>query len=281
MPNENEASTTTTTPPSVQTPGTPAPAPAETPPGVTTQADGSHVVPPSAFGKIKDQAFQKGKRAAMSEFEEQLKAAGFSNMGEMFTALAKAKAGTGAPKPAGQTQRGAAGRRQPPPARQPGEDAKAARERQRIERERAELQAQAKTETNRRKRLEQQLQAQQARHQLEIMAIRQGVRGDAVDYAVALILKQIEGKKPEELEKFDEAEAIGALKKSHAFLFGNPVAPEPEAANTGPRSSAPAAAPSPENVANAGAAAAKVDVRKMSPQEYREYMKKRGLAAPA
>ena len=126
------------------------------------------------------------------------------------------------------------------------------------------------------KQLQRQLDAQQAEADLRLAAVRAGVQD--VDYALHLLRKELRGKSPEELAKFDEGRWFSdELRKRAPYVFGE----RQEPATTGPAAAGAPKAPPPNAAAAANGASKQVDVKKMSRQEYQEYLRKKGYNDPS
>jgi hypothetical protein len=128
-----------------------------------------------------------------------------------------------------------------------------------------------KNETDGRKELQRQLDAKEAEMELREAAITRGIKDS--DYAIRLLTRSLEGKTEEELAKFDHGKFFDDLRGTHPYLFGEVVKP----ATTGTGAGAPAA-PKPADAAAADAQNGRTDATKMTAEEYRAHLAKRGLA---
>jgi len=240
----------------------PASAPAEPlPQGMAPGKDGRvQVLSQSAFKRLKDEARDKGRKEALSTFA---KDAGFTNVDDLQKALAGLK---NPPAPV------------TPEARPPAEATNTPKTGDKWDRERVQLQRQiddlsrrVKTETEGRKEIQRQLDAKEAEMELRESAVINGIKDP--DYAIRLLTRALESKSEEELAKFDHGKFFSELRSSHPYLFNEVVKP----ATTGNGAGAPAA-PKPAEAAAAAAQAGKVDATKMTAEEYRAHLAKRGLA---
>jgi len=245
--------------------------PAESmPQGMQQGKDGRvQVLSQSAFKRLKDEARDKGRKEALSTFA---KDAGFTTVDDLQKALAGLK-NPAAPAPTPEVR---------PPAETPGNGNgnnpktgdKWDRERVQLQRQIDDLARRAKTETEGRKELQRQLDAKEAEMELKVAAIGHGIKdSDAASFAVMLLTKSLEGKSDEEMAKFDHDKYFVELRTSHPYLFGEVVKP----ATTGNGAGAPAA-PKPADAAASAAQNGKVDATKMTPEEYRAHLARRGLA---
>lgn len=236
----------------------------------------SVVLPREAFNSRLQAAIERGKRAALSEMEEQAKAQGFTSLQDMFATIAALKKGR-----AGADGRGEEGSREgdQPATREaereqqrarPRSEARALRELERERNARESERRQRLSEERRRKDLERRLEAEQGERALREQAIMAGVKD--IDYAVTLLRRSIDGKTEEELKGFDEGKFFSDLREKHPYLFGEVVRP----ATTGTGSRAPSA-PAPGQVTRGAAESGQVDARKMNDAEFRAHMARRGL----
>jgi hypothetical protein len=241
------------------------------------------VLPSQALGRIKNDAKERGKREAMGELEQQAKAAGFSSLAEALGTLK----GITATKAQG-------GGQQKPKQRQETEqnrEAKQAkpdrslkdlnRERDRYSRLLEQERRARQDEARRRRDLQRQLDAAQARAELEKSALQAGIQPKRIKYAVNLLLEEIDGKDEKTLGVFDESKFFEGLRESEPYLFGETVKP----ATTGTAGGAPPPMPKPGQVAQAAANGGKTDPMardehgrlKMNQTEFHEYLRKRGM----
>jgi hypothetical protein len=133
-------------------------------------------------------------------------------------------------------------------------------------------------EERKRKEVQRQLDAKDAETSLRVAAMQAGVVD--IDYALHLLRKDMSGKSQDELAKFDEHRYFGETLKARAPHLYKPVQ---EPANTAPNAGpAPRPATSPRVTPAAEETAPKPnDAKQMSPAEYREHLKKRGLTDPS
>lgn len=267
MPDDVTVTPEVAAPPAAPLGSTPPPAPAA-PPSVEPK---TATVPTDTFKKLKEAAYARGQKEAR---EVMAKEAGFDTHEEMVEALKALKeappstaAAAAAPAPATTPDDAAAAKAA---ARQAGKEARglatAITERDRY--------ARLYSETSRKERdARAAVDELKAEMHLRTLAARAGVQD--IDYAVHLFAQKVDGLKPEEAEKFDEASFFQGLKKTHPYLYGESVQP----ATTGTGTGSPAA-PAPGATAANAAAGAKTDATKLSPQAYRELLRSRGLGNP-
>jgi hypothetical protein len=243
------------------------------------------VLPSNALGRIKNEARERGKKEALSELDAQAKAAGYSSFAE---ALGTIK-GLSAARPSNDQKPKQKAPRQENQERTEQRQTQGKRSDERVwNREKdkysrlLEQERRARQDEARRRRdLQRQLDASQAKAELEKAAIQCGVKD--VDYAVALLLRNLEGKDETALSAFDESKFFEGLRGSHPYLFGEAVKP----ATTGTAGGTPPPTPKPGQVAGATAQAsngapdpmAKDEHGrvKMTPQQFNEMLRKRGL----
>jgi hypothetical protein len=233
------------------------------PQGMVPGKDGRiQVLSQSAYKRLKDEAREKGRKEALSSFA---KDSGFTTVEDLQRAL------TGFKNPQTPTTPEAKPPAQAPePAPKSGSD-KWDRERVQLQRQIDDLGRRVKTETEGRKEIQRQLDAKEAEMELREAAVIVGIKDP--DYAIRLLTRSLESKSEEELAKFDHGKYFADLRTSHPYLFGEVVKP----ATTGTGAGAPAA-PKPGEVAAAAVQNGKVDATKLSPEEYRALLAKRGLA---
>lgn len=271
-------------------------------------------VPHGAFKKIKDRAADAGRKALEAKYAERASKLGFKSVDEMFAALeqettmttpadpnapitlvttaapatapvvapppvipaaATAKPVTAAQPPAGQ----------PPAGEHPEDDRRVpenVRKRLRAAREEfrnktAAAEAAQRASEERFAGVQREMEVLRAEQTMREDMIRGGVRD--VDYAffemkrhLAELAKDTTPEGKEKFSKFDAKAWTAELRKTRPYLFGE----QPTPANTGVVQPPPAA-PSPSNVQGGAAAGGVVDARKMSPQEFSEHMRKRGI----
>lgn len=273
--------------------------PAQPQDGVRELSDGRvQVLSHKAYKDIREKSRTQGRQAALQEVEAKAKELGFSSAEEMYAHAALAKQrnsnGGGNGQRNGNQERNGNGngqRRQvqqaqadvdvdapnaapspPPQGASRGQWARYEREKARWQTEKNTYQRRLQSEAQQRRSLRQELDRTQVEMSLRETAVRKGVQ--EVDYAVHLLRKEISGKTEAELNSFDEGKWFDNLRTEKPYLFGELVRP----ATTG---TAGAAAPNPPNarqVTANGVNGTKVDVRQMSPKEYKEYLKSKGLS---
>ena len=303
-------------PPPLPPPPAPEPTdPEDAADGVT--ADGDQVrVPTSKFKTIKDKAKAKGRREAEAELLAPVLAAGFKTLDELIAAAKPRESTMTTIVPPGATAdptAGAAGGQPivpapapvvpapvvpaPAPGPAPAGDGRAlspdARERIRREteaRKAAETTAAnaVKAAEDAKKAAETQIAESKALHKLGYKMAALGV--EDTDYALHLYQTHRAGLDDEGKKKLDAASVpasadgktpaqpsgfdtwVADLKKAKPALFKTQTAP----VQTGPVGAAPAPA-GPANVAATAGDGAKIDVRNMTPDQYKAYCKERGI----
>jgi hypothetical protein len=245
----------------------------------TTIGGGKNVVmPQAALTSRLRAAADKGKRAAMDEVESQAKASGFTSLQDMFSTVAALKQGGAAKNAPSRTVEPEADVTNAGTAK----DGKPSFKEQRryeaaIERERKGHEAERKLrlgEERKRKEAERQREAIEAEMSIREVAIMAGVKD--VDYSVALLRRSIQGKSPEELKSFDEHAFFENLREKQPYLFGEVV----HHVTTGTGKSAPPA-PAPGTAVTGAAQNGQIDAKKMSAEQFREHLRKRGLSMDA
>lgn len=240
-----------------------------------TQSQGKTIsLPTSAFAKLKAEAAEKGKRAALSEVEQKAKAFGFSSVDEMFKALETSRSGASheiaETKPA---QKSAQVQQQ---AKQGGasKDAVAA-EALRIAKEMERARKEAEKASREARRYRQQLEEYQAEAEMKEVLLRAGVR-EEVDYALTLMRKDIQAKleTDPELASYSTDEFLKTLRTSKPFLFGESRV----AATTGTGGEGPQARPAaPGQAASTIAASEQFDARKATPEQLKARLAQLGV----
>ena len=224
------------------------------------------ILPTNAFKRIKDEAQEKGRKAALAELA---KAHGFSSIEEMQKALSA--------KP----QNDPASKAQKTPDQVQSQktngngkngNVKWEKERQQMMKEREDLNRRLKYEADKRKELQKAIDAKEAEWELRQSAIFAGVKD--VDYALRLLTRDLDGKTEEELKAFDESKFFVSLKDKHPYLFGEVVRP----ATTGTGINGTPSGQSPADIAAKNAANGKFDAMRASPEEYKEHLRRLGLS---
>jgi len=200
-------------------------------------------VPQAEFKKLKEKEREKGRKAALAEITEKVKAAGFESLDEALGQIPKLAAQVeellSKPQPTDNEDETMAQQKKKP-ANKNGQskrnntrgkkdrmESKDAKEIARLERERAKERERWRKEEKRRKATEKKLAATEAMMELREVAINAGVKD--VDYAVRLMTRECEGKTKEELAAFDETAFFTGLRDTKPYLFGETTVP----ANTG------------------------------------------------
>lgn len=248
--------------------------------GTRQLANGNvQVLTSGAYKRIKEAALKKGERAAQVALEERAKAAGFATVDAMFAMLGQLqsnRAGTPAAPPAATRAAHAPevdDEEEEVPAPTPGKKLTYRDQRkydlrvQRLEAEAAEAR-EARLKAERRMR---QIEAEAEVSQLDLAYRRTAIRHGAedVDYVVSLYSRAVQTAGA----AFDEEKFFTDLRQQKPFLFGEARAP----VNTGTAGGTPPA-PGPGVVSREAAQNGRVDARKMSPEEYRAHLAKRGLS---
>jgi hypothetical protein len=135
------------------------------------------------------------------------------------------------------------------------------------------LQQQLRDAQRKNEELENRMAAAEVGMQLRGVAHTAGIKD--VDYALHLFEKELGSKTQEQLATFDEAAFFTGLRTKHPYLFGETITP----ATTGTAGTQQAPqTPGATQTQQQQAAAGKVDARKMSPQQWAEYKRAKGLS---
>lgn len=215
---------------------------------------------------------ERGRKAALAEMDRKAKKLGYKSNQDMLEKLEAQRAGGRSNKPNQPAKSDT-------PAPTPTNDRQLNRAQREIQRSadaaRRANKARAQEE-KRRRELEKQLAATEARQELQLAAVRAGVKD--VDYAIHLLEKQMSGKSEQELAGFDEEAFFSTtLRQSHPYLYGVEERPAGPAGETRQEPKAP---PKPAEKAPAKNGGSDKDVRKMSSEEYNAELKRRGLTPP-
>jgi len=247
-------------PPEVVPPPTP-PDLSVAPPAPGFQAQKKVVSMPSdQIAKIRRQEREKGEKRAQDDLIKRVKAAGFESLEAMEEA---AKRRTTQVRPA--VKPSAA------PAAAPTAQAKGNRDIQRLEAERQAARRQAAISDKKRRDAVRELDKHRAETSLREAAVQAGV-SDA-GYALHLLREHLASLSPQDMQSFDEHMYFAGLKvsKPHLFLLQQqPASTAPAARAVAPSTTVPVAA------APAGA----LDANKLSPEQYHEVLRKRGIRIP-
>jgi len=238
------------------------------------QAQGKTIsLPTSAFAKLKAEAAEKGKKAALTEMETKAKAFGFGSVDAMFEALQSARSGAG-----GETQQETRAAPKAAPAQQPKQgvqkDAVAA-EALRIAKEMERARKEAEKASREARRYRQELEEYQAQAEMKEVLLRAGVR-DEVDYALTLMRKDIQTKleTDPELASYSTDEFLKTLRQTKPFLFGESRLP----ATTGTGGEGPQARPAaPGQAASTIAQTEQFDARKASTEQIKARLAQLGV----
>lgn len=236
------------------------------------------MIPHAQFARVKQEEFNKGKTAALDEIA---KASGYESHADLVAALGKLK--TLGAQPQGEpktppTEKPKGDEEAPTPDQVAGMRAEK-RELQRVEKmneklltERNRYAQQAVSFKTQMETLQSQISDLQAERELMRTGFEVGLKD--VDYAIRLLQKHVAGLPPQEAEKFDERAFFQSLRKPYPYLFGETA--QPATTGTGP-GGAPTA-PKPAAVAGAAATNGSVDVRQMTPTQYKEHLRARGIS---
>jgi hypothetical protein len=244
--------------------------PEQTPPAPREEPQKAITMPTAAIKRIKGESRAQGRAEREQELNAEARRQGFNSHEDMVRFAAEARKNA-AKKP----QKPAAGD-------EPEQRVEHPRKLAALEREVATLRSE-KTQRNRRiaelekevKRMRRELDAKEADGLLRIAAARHGVRD--VDYALHVCRTHCANKTEQELASFDEDKFFGeTLLNSHPYLYSVQERP----ANTAPD----AREPTPESPRNATPPAdpldGPVDATKLSPEQYQQLLRKRGLTDP-
>lgn len=240
-----------------------------------SQAQGKTIsLPTSAFAKLKAEAAEKGKKAALSEVEQKAKAFGFDSVDAMFRALETSR--SGASHEVAETRPAQKQAQAPQQAKQGGtsKDAVAA-EALRIAKELERARKESEKASREARRYRQQLEEYQAEAEMKEVLLRAGVR-EEVDYALALMRKDIQAKleTDPDLASYSTEEFLKALRNNKPFLFGESRI----AATTGTGGEGPQARPAaPGQAAASIAQSEQFDARKASPEQIKARLAQLGV----
>lgn len=226
----------------------------------------TYSVPHSAFETIKENARSKGRTEAEAAFTAKLESLGIKDVKTIDDAIARLKAAA-PPKEevSKETPPKTESKKDDDAGKKTGDGATLKRlvEAERLaatektRRERAEADAAAAT-----KGAEDKAAESIARAKLEVVAVRAGVADS--EYAITLLGRHVAALSEEDAAKFDPKSFFAGLRDTHPALFGT----SPTKVTTGPtRSGPPAGDPAPETI----------DLRTMSPADYRKWRVKQGL----
>jgi hypothetical protein len=236
------------------------------------QAQGKTIsLPTSAFAKLKAEAAEKGKKAALTEMQAKAKAFGFDSVDAMFEALQTARAST--------TVETQPETRAAPKATQAQKPAQAAgnvsSEALRIAKEMERARKEAEKASREARRYRQELEEFQATAEMKEVLLRAGVRED-VDYALDLMRRDINAKlqTDPELASYSTDEFLKSLRTNKPFLFGESRV----AATTGTGGEGPQARPAaPGQAAATIAQGEQFDARKASSEQIKARLAQLGV----
>lgn len=271
----------------------PEPTATATPGDSQTQATQGKTItmPTNAMRRIRQEAQEKGKKLAQSEAEKRLRKLGYKSFDEMERALSALKAGKRTtPKNEVDTEEVEDSPRNTnrTPPKQPAQaqtqgtapvtdrtSLRLQRENERLLEEKRRLNVARAHEEKKRRVLQRELDAQQAEHQLRLVATKHGVQD--VEFALHLLRNAMGGKSEAELQSFDEEKFFGeVLRKERPYLYRT----EEQYATTVPETAptrgaqAPRTAQAPRQDTNAA------DPAKLSREEYNKKLRALGLTAP-
>lgn len=242
------------------------------PMGAPEQQQGKTIsLPTSAFAKLKADAAEKGKKAALTEMQAKAKAFGFDSVDAMFEALQTARAST--------TVETQPETRAAPKATQAQKPAQAAgnvsSEALRIAKEMERARKEAEKASREARRYRQELEEFQATAEMKEVLLRAGVRED-VDYALDLMRRDINAKlqTDPELASYSTDEFLKSLRTNKPFLFGESRV----AATTGTGGEGPQARPAaPGQAAATIAQGEQFDARKASSEQIKARLAQLGV----
>lgn len=256
-------------------------------------------LPTAKIGEIKARAAEKARKEAEAEREDQAKDLGYSSYQEMLEELRKTRSKP-APKPAAKQSRSRDVDEDDEPEEKPARstrraardeddepEEKPARSRSRnkdlsdpaeVERLKSdydnqlrELNRQYKAEQRKSKQYEEEKEQILAEHELNLKAARAGIEDP--EYAVRLLMKEVQGLSEEELEKFDEDKWFReTLREKKPALFAD--APAKPATTGAPVSGKTA---SPAKVLQEQAKGARRHAREMDASEFEAAKRKYGI----
>ena len=244
--------------------------------GETTQAQGQNQgktisLPTSAFAKLKAEAAEKGRKAALSDVEQKAKAFGFDSVDAMFKALESTRSGSTV-----ETQQET---RAAPKATQAQKPAQAAgnvsAEALKLAKEMERARKDAEKASREARRYRQQLEKAQAEMEMKEVLLRAGVR-DEVDYALSLMRRDIQSKlkTDPELASYSTDEFLKGLRTNKPFLFGESRV----AATTGTGGEGPQARPpAPGQAAASTAQASQFDAKSASSEQIKARLAQLGI----
>ena len=254
--------------------------------GERTSADGEQVViPKNAMKKVREQARLQGRKKMQAELDETARGLGYKSHEDMVAKIRQQQGqrrSRDSRRPKQQQQqprrtqavdpKNDAGQQPESPrqiTRLQNQLAQGIEERKRINRQRA-------NEERRRKDAERLLEAERAEGKLRVAAVRAGVH--EVDFAIHLLRKEISGKDATELEGFDEDKFFREeLRKRAPYLYEVETRPADTSTQEDVTEGKGEPKPGPRGAAPANGENGPVDVRKLSQEEYQEYLRKRGL----
>lgn len=245
------------------------------PMGVSEQSTQGKTIslPTSAFAKLKAEAAEKGKKAALTEMQAKAKAFGFDSVDAMFEALQTARGSASV-----ETQQETRAAPKAAPAQLPkqsGSKDTVAAEALRIAKEMERARKEAEKASREARRYRQELEEYQAQAEMKEVLLRAGVR-DEVDYALTLMRKDIQTKleTDPELASYSTDEFLKVLRQTKPFLFGESRLP----ATTGTGGEGPQARPAaPGQAAATIAQSEQFDARKATSEQIKARLAQLGV----
>ncbi len=274
---------------------------AEAPPIVTNDPpppveDKVHEMPEAAFKKLKEKEREKGRKAAMAEFAQRAKDAGYDSPDAAYAEINKLNARleelSRKPEPKEEntdmahTKTRSAKKSPAQPRRSSGrnkgnrmEDSKSAKEIARLERARSKASEKWRREEKRRKLAERKLMAKDAEMEIRQIAMDAGITGgDDLDYAVTLMARNLQKKQKEkgfDMSEYSETDFFEGLKEKRPYLFGEKIVPA--TTGTGAGNEDTPLEPKPGEVITKNAEDTHFDATKAEPEEVRARLRELGL----
>lgn len=244
--------------------------------GETTQAQGQNQgktisLPTSAFAKLKAEAAEKGRKAALSDVEQKAKAFGFDSVDAMFKALESTRSGGSSET----TETRAASKPTQQQAKPAGRSDSVSAEALKLAKEMERARKDAEKASREARRYRQQFEEAQAEMEMKEVLLRAGVR-DEVDYALTLMRRDIQSKleTDPELASYSTDEFLKSLRTNKPFLFGESRV----AATTGTGGEGPQARPpAPGQAAASTAQASQFDAKSASSEQIKARLAQLGI----
>lgn len=264
------------------------------PPAAPVSTSKLLTIPTARMREIKEKERERGRKLALEELNTRAKALGFRDLEAMEATASRRQAKVSKPQISAKSAQPKAATPASRPAPQSAdpdreEAAKAhprylsrlERENRRLLDEKKRVNRQRALEQKQRQALQRKLDEREVESELKLAAVQAGVSGDHVDFALDRLRKETAGKTPKELETFNEVEFFGGLRERMPFLFGveaRPVTTGPTAKETvGAQAPVP---PKPGPLKTTQAGNGQIDAMKLTPQEFQEHLRLRGLLRP-